>query len=101
MAAFQITTTAGAVFLCPDTDYILDAAEAAGLALPYSCRSGDCGTCAGLIISGSVDQSEQNILTNELIDAGYAVLCLARPTSDCTIKTNVADDLSETLMPHH
>ena len=55
----------------------------------------------GLIISGTVDQSEQNILTNELIDAGYAVLCLARPTSDCTIKTNVADDLSETLMPHH
>lgn len=55
----------------------------------------------GLIISGTVDQSEQNILTNELIDASYAVLCLARPTSDCTIKTNVADDLSETLMPHH
>jgi len=33
--------------------------------------------------------------------AGYAVLCLAKPFSDCTIKTAIADELSETLMPHH
>jgi ferredoxin len=78
-----------------------DAAEAAGLSLPYSCRAGDCSTCAGLITSGTVDQSEQNILTDELIEAGYAVLCLATPLSDCTIKTDVADELSDTLMPHH
>jgi len=101
MAAFQITTTDGVVFACPDDHYILDAAEAAGLSLPYSCRAGDCSTCAGLITSGSVDQSEQNILTSDLIQAGYAVLCLAKPLSDCTIKTDVADELSETLLPHH
>jgi ferredoxin len=101
MTAFQITTSDGVVFSCPDNQYILAAAEAAGLSLPYSCRAGDCSTCAGLITSGSVDQSEQNILTIELIQAGYAVLCLAKPLSDCTIKTDVADELSETLMPHH
>ena len=77
MAAFQITTLDGAVFTCQDDHYILDAAEAAGPSLPYSCRAGDCSTCAGLITSGTVDQSEQNILTNELIEAGYAVLCLS------------------------
>jgi ferredoxin len=43
-----------------------------------------------LITSGSVDQSEQKILTDELIEAGYAVLCLAKPLSDCTVKTDVA-----------
>jgi len=101
MAEFQITTTEGAVFVCPDNHYILDAAEVAGLSLPYSCRAGDCSTCAGLITSGSVDQSEQNILTDELIEAGYAVLCLAKPLSDCTIKTDVTDQLSNTIMPHH
>jgi ferredoxin len=51
-----------------------------------------------LITSGSVDQSEQKILTDELIEAGYAVLCLAKPLSDCTVKTDVADELSETLI---
>jgi hypothetical protein len=34
MAAFQITTTDGAVFACPDNHYILDAAAAAGLSMP-------------------------------------------------------------------
>ena len=65
MAAFQITTTDGAVFTCVDNHYIHDVAQAAGLSLPYSCRAGDCSTCAGLITSGSVDQSEQNILTDD------------------------------------
>jgi len=44
---------------CPDSHYILAAEEAAGLSLPYYCRAGDSRTCAGLITSGSDDQSEQ------------------------------------------
>ena len=47
---------------CDEDTYILDAADAAGLDLPYSCRSGSCGTCAAKV--NDISQIDQVSVRN-------------------------------------
>lgn len=68
---------------------ILDATEAAGIALPVACRYGGCITCAARLLAGRVVQPGATALNRRQSRAGYVLLCVARPRADCVLEVGV------------
>ncbi|KAJ6721542.1 FERREDOXIN C 1 CHLOROPLASTIC [Salix viminalis] len=75
----------------PD-ETILSKALDSGLTVPHDCKLGVCMTCPAKLISGSVDQSD-GMLSDDVVERGYALLCAAYPKSDCQIRVIPEEEL--------
>jgi NAD(P)H-flavin reductase/ferredoxin len=69
-------------FPCDTKQTVLDAAEQAGFALPYSCRKGVCSSCVGTLERGELTIRGQGIAMGP---RDNVLLCQARPNCDVEI----------------
>merc|ERR1719237_1897926 len=76
----------------PDGEQSFECAEE-GIELPYSCRAGSCSSCAGKVLDGTIDQSDQAFLDDDQMNDGYCLTCVTYATSDVKIKTHCEDEL--------
>jgi CDP-4-dehydro-6-deoxyglucose reductase/terephthalate 1,2-dioxygenase reductase component len=73
-------------FDCTSGQSVLDAALQAGIELPYSCRKGVCGSCAGSIAAGEVSGINAGTVRNDTCTPDQVLYCLCVPTSDLVLK---------------
>ena len=82
---FTITfTKSGKSVQCPPTKSILEAAQEAGIEIPFSCQGGTCHTCA-LFAEGEMDCEEMLALTADEMKSGLRLTCVGKPLGDCKI----------------
>jgi len=75
---------------------VLDAAERAGVGLPFGCETGACATCTARLLSGNLDHLRPpRALKERHREQGYVLPCIATPTTDCRLEVGsaVAGDL--------
>jgi CDP-4-dehydro-6-deoxyglucose reductase/3-phenylpropionate/trans-cinnamate dioxygenase ferredoxin reductase subunit len=81
--SFQVRISASEIaFACKGDETVLDAAERAGYALPYSCRKGVCETCACPLVEGEVDVRGRGRVAGP---DRHVPICQAQPFTDIEI----------------
>lgn len=103
--SFKVSVVAtGHKFFVGEGEKVLNAAMRQGVALPYGCRNGACGKCAGELISGNVTY-EKGALHSLALDEqakGKTMFCQAIPASDLEIKIreiSTSQDIEIKTMP--
>ncbi|MBA1203215.1 phenylacetate-CoA oxygenase/reductase subunit PaaK [Pseudomonas capeferrum] len=68
--------------LARNSQSVLDAGNAVGAELPYSCKAGVCSTCKCKVIEGEVEMDSNHALEDYEVAAGYVLSCQSYPISD-------------------
>jgi len=70
---------------CSSNSSILVAIQKQGIAVPFACSMGMCGTCRVKMTEGTVDMDAQGGLLKSHEEEGYILTCCSHPTSDVVI----------------
>jgi toluene monooxygenase electron transfer component len=75
-------------FECEPGEKILHAGLRHGIALPYECGTGTCGTCKARLVEGEVDRRwpEAPGQAKLRVDCGEFLMCQAIPRADCSLE---------------
>jgi len=75
-----------------NNENLLDAGEEEGWDLPYSCRQGQCVSCAGHIPDGPatdyVEHDNQEMLDENELEDGYVLTCVAYPRGSFSLESS-------------
>jgi ferredoxin len=82
-------------FPCRSDEFLWNAAARHGIILPSICHQGRCLTCAGILLEGIVDQSCAVSFFPEDKEAGFVLLCTAKPRSNLRIRTHQQNRMRE------
>ena len=103
MAAFTVALQDGTEVSCAAGQSVLEACLAAGLPMPYNCRSGECAECRAVLLSGSVDESpgaDPAVFTEADRRKGRILTCLCAPASDIALEIVLRDGTSAPRIEH-
>ncbi|MCB1857436.1 MAG: CDP-6-deoxy-delta-3,4-glucoseen reductase [Gammaproteobacteria bacterium] len=94
--SFTVTIKAsGHQFSTEPGECILDAADRQGIMLPYGCRNGLCGSCAGTLVTGTVDYPDEFGEDFQGLPMNRCLPCQAMPTSDVVIDIHEVESNQE------
>lgn len=82
---------------------ILEACLAAGVAMPYNCRSGECAECRAVLRQGRVEEApgaDPAVFTDADRRRGRILTCLCMPASDVGIEVVLRDGAAAPPIEH-
>ncbi|MET3615592.1 ferredoxin [Rhizobium aquaticum] len=82
-------------FEAPSDEYLLYTLIDAGIETPFICEQGWCLACAAKLVSGKVDDSAALTRYPEDGQAGFLLLCSARPLSDLVLRQDIHETRRE------
>jgi CDP-4-dehydro-6-deoxyglucose reductase, E3 len=92
-----VRISAGKAFDTNGEDSLLEAARRAGITLPYSCKTGRCSTCKGLVRSGeTLALQDETGLTAAERETGWILTCVRACRSDLLLDI---EDLGDAALP--